>query len=94
MRTWWNGRHAGLRILCRKGVRVQVSPFALGVSMKLIAAMVLSDEGKLLPYTCQSSMSACEEEAAVTLPWHRMKALGAKVVQVEIRTLDSPEPET
>lgn len=60
--------------------------------MKLIAAMVLSDEGKLLPYTCQSSMSACEEEVAITLPgWQRMKELGAKVVQVEIRTLDSPE---
>ena len=60
--------------------------------MKRIAAMVLSDMGELLPYTCQSTMSQCEEEAARLLAaWERMKELGAKVVQVEIRTLDEKD---
>ena len=54
--------------------------------------MVLSDLGELLPYTCQSTMSQCEEEADRLLAsWARMKELGARVVQVEIRTLDEKE---
>lgn len=57
--------------------------------MKTIAAMVLSDRGELLPYTCQSTMSLCEEEAPnVLVAWDKMKMLGAKVVQVEITTLE------
>jgi hypothetical protein len=57
--------------------------------MKRLAAMVLSDKGELLPYTCQSTISQCEEEAPnVLAAWERMKELGAKVVQVEIRILD------
>lgn len=57
--------------------------------MKRIAAMVVNDMGDLLPYTCQSTMSQCEEEAALNiLAWDKLKELGARVVQVEIRTLD------
>lgn len=59
--------------------------------MKRIAAMVLNDKGELLPYTCQSTMEQCEEEMPnIVTPWgwEQMKKLGAKVVQVEIRTLD------
>jgi hypothetical protein len=57
--------------------------------MKLIAAMVLNDKGDLLPYTCQSTMEQCEEEAPkILLGWDAMKMLGAKVVQVEITTLE------
>lgn len=57
--------------------------------MKRLAAMVLSDKGELLPYTCQSTMSQCEEEAPnVLAAWEEMKKLGAKVVQVEISTLE------
>lgn len=58
--------------------------------MKTIAAMVLSDRGELLPYTCQSTMSQCEEEAPKVLAaWDKMKELGARVVQVEITTLEN-----
>ena len=54
----------------------------------MIAACVLSDLGELLAYTTQSTMSRCEEYAAETLPaWERMKELGAKVVQVEIKVV-------
>jgi len=57
--------------------------------MKRIAAMVMNERGELLPHTCQGSMDACEEEAPKVLAgWERMKELGFKVVQVEIRTLD------
>jgi hypothetical protein len=57
--------------------------------MKRIAAMVLSDLGQLIPHTCRSTISQCEEEAdEELLAWEKMKELGAKVVQVEIRTLD------
>lgn len=57
--------------------------------MKRLAAMVLNDKGELLPYTCQSTMSQCEENAEDILAgWEAMKKLGAKVVQVEVRTLD------
>ena len=57
--------------------------------MKRIAAMVLNDKGDLLPYTCQSTMEQCEEEAPkILLGWDAMKMLGAKVVQVEITTLE------
>jgi len=53
--------------------------------MKRIAAMVLSDLGELIPHTCQSTMSLCEEEAPnVLAAWPKMKELGARVVQVEI----------
>lgn len=64
--------------------------------MKRIAAVVMSDLGELLPYTCQSSMEQCEEEAPKVLAaWDKMKELGAKVVQVEITTLEEvlvPQP--
>lgn len=59
--------------------------------MKTIAAMVLNDKGDLLPYTCRHCMEACEEEMPeVFTPygWEQMKVLGAKVVQVEISTLE------
>jgi hypothetical protein len=60
--------------------------------MKIIAAMVLSDKGELLPYTCQGTMEQCEEEApnvfAGEWTWNKLKELGAKVVQVEISTLE------
>lgn len=52
---------------------------------KRIAAMVLSDEGVLLPETCRGNIEQCEEDAPnVLLGWEAMKKLGAKVVQVEI----------
>lgn len=53
----------------------------------VLAAMVLSDQGVLLPHTCRYTMQACEEEASEDLAgWERMKELGARVVQVEIHT--------
>ena len=53
--------------------------------MRELAAMVLSDQGKLLPFTCQRTMQQVEEEAPSLLAdWGKMKELGAKVVQVEI----------
>lgn len=59
------------------------------IKPKRIAAMVLSDKGELLPYTCQNTMSQCEEEAPnILVGWDKMKELGAKVVQVEITILD------
>lgn len=59
--------------------------------MKVIAAIVLNDLGQLLPYTCETTMEQCEERAAKTFPaWKKMKELGAKVVQVEIKTLENP----
>ncbi len=60
--------------------------------MKRLAAMVLSDQGVLLPHTCQSTMDAAEEQAPNVLAgWAKMKELGAKVVQIEISTLDELE---
>jgi hypothetical protein len=57
--------------------------------MKTIAAMVLNDLGQLLPYTCQSTISMCEEKANSFFPaWEKMKELGAKVVQVEISMIE------
>lgn len=54
------------------------------------AAMVKNDKGHLLPYTCRSTMSQCEEQAAGSKLWSyglwdELKRLGAKVVQVEVR---------
>jgi hypothetical protein len=58
----------------------------------MIAACVLSDLSELLAYTTQSTMSRCEEYAAETLPaWERMKELGAKVVQIEIMTVEEAD---
>jgi hypothetical protein len=55
----------------------------------MIAAMVMSDRGELLVYTCQSSKSACDEEADKVLAgWDEMKKRGAKVVQVEITVIE------
>jgi hypothetical protein len=55
-----------------------------------IAAMVLNDQGDLLPYTCQSTKERCEENAAETLPgWSRMKELGARVVQVQVVCIET-----
>lgn len=59
--------------------------------MKRIAAMVLNDLGDLLPYTCEGTMEQCEEKANELFTpqaWQKMKSFGAKVVQVEITTLD------
>lgn len=59
--------------------------------MKRIAAVVINDLGDMLPYTCDTTMQACEENACErfgTVAWEQMKKLGAKVVQVEINTLD------
>ena len=54
--------------------------------MRNIGAVVKNDKGQLLPYTCQSTMSQCEEKAAsfFSTAWPRLQELGAKVVQVEI----------
>lgn len=54
--------------------------------MRTIGAVVKNDKGQLLPYTCQSTMSQCEEKAAsfFSTAWPRLQELGAKVVQVEI----------
>lgn len=53
---------------------------------RTIGAVVKNDKGQLLPYTCQSTMSQCEEHAAkfFGVAWPRLKELGARVVQVEI----------
>lgn len=60
--------------------------------MKRVAAMVLSDRGSLLPFTCQNTVSQCEEEAPSLLcEWEKMKKNGAKIVQVEIRTMDEED---
>lgn len=54
-----------------------------------IAACVLNDQGDLLPYTCQSTKSQVEEWAAENLlAWDKLKELGCKIVQVEIKVVE------
>ena len=53
-----------------------------------IAAMLKNNHGDLLPYTCQTYTSQCEEWCEKNIPnFARHKELGAKVVQVEIREI-------
>jgi len=60
-----------------------------------IAAMLKNDQGALLPYTGQATMSRCEEWCEANLAaFGRLKELGAQVVQVEVREVstDAPAP--
>jgi hypothetical protein len=53
-----------------------------------ICAVLVNDYGQILPYTCQPTMSQCEEFCSKFFPaWDRMKELGCKIVQAEIRLL-------
>ena len=52
---------------------------------KTTCAVLVNDCGQILPYTCQPTMSQCEEFCKEFFPaWERMKELGCKVVQAEI----------
>lgn len=58
-----------------------------------IAAMLKNDQGALLPYTGQSTMSQCEEWCeANLLAFDRLKERGAKVVQVEVQEISPNAP--
>jgi hypothetical protein len=51
-----------------------------------LAACIKSDLGNLLPHTMRGSIQECEEYATTeVLAWERLKELGCKIVQVEIR---------
>lgn len=50
-------------------------------------AVVLSDKNDILSYTCQPTMSQCEEHAAVFFrpnAWNKLKNQGYKIVQAEL----------
>ena len=54
-------------------------------TLETICAVVLNDKNQILPYTCQSTIQACDEWCDENLPgWEKMKKLGAKVVQSKI----------
>lgn len=54
-----------------------------------ICAVVVNDIGQILIYTAQSTIERCEAEAVGRWgdAWYKMKELGAKVVQAELRIL-------
>ena len=53
-----------------------------------VCAVVVNEHGEPLAYTCQSTMSMCEEWAQQNLlAWDKMKELGYKVVQAELFTI-------
>jgi len=57
---------------------------------KTVCAVLVNDLGDILPYTCQSTISQCEEWCEINFPaWDRMKELGNKIVQAEIVLIDS-----
>lgn len=66
--------------------------------LKRVGACVLNDKNQLLLYTVQSTVSQCEEEAAKRWPWwDKLKAMGCRIVQVEITyvpTADEVPPPT
>lgn len=56
----------------------------------VVCAVVINQLGQVLPYTCQSPMSRCDEWAQANLTeWDKMKQLGARVMQAEIVVDDS-----
>ena len=58
---------------------------------KTIAAVVINDNGHILPYTVQSTMSQCEEHAIERWgdsTWTKLQELGCRVVQCEIVLID------
>lgn len=58
-----------------------------------VGAALKNSEGHLLAYTVQSTNSQCEEWCEANLAcFSKIKELGAKVVQVEIRELDPESP--
>lgn len=60
----------------------------LKIMTKRIAAMLKNDLGQLLPYTCQSTMSGCEEWCSENIAnFPKVLELGGKIVQVEITEL-------
>lgn len=59
------------------------------MSKSRIAAMILNDHGDLLAYSCQSTHEQVEEWAQQNLPaWDKLKELGCKIVQVEIKVVE------
>ncbi len=71
------------------GTEACYNPNELKIMKRTIGGMIVNDKGELLPYTCRSTISQCEEAAEkdeffVPGAWEKMKELGAKVVQVEI----------
>lgn len=61
---------------------------------RTFAAMVLNDLGQLLPYTCRGLISQVQEAIEDgEMPfskevWEAMQRKGAKIVSVEVKTLD------
>ena len=53
-----------------------------------ICAVLVNDKGDILPYTCQPTKSQCEEFCQEFFPaWEKMKELGCKIVQAEIKLI-------
>jgi hypothetical protein len=56
------------------------------------ASMALNSEGVLLPYTCQAWSQQVDEYCqAHILAWNAHKARGARIVQVEVLSLENPD---
>ena len=53
-----------------------------------ICAVVVNDLGEILPYSCQSTKSQCEEWCEENMFWDSVRSKGAKIVQAEIRILE------
>lgn len=54
--------------------------------MKKLAAVVVADNGCILPYTVDSTKEQCEEKAKQFFSeevWEKLKSLGAKIVLLE-----------
>lgn len=53
-----------------------------------VCAVLVNDKDEILSYTCQPTISQCEEFCQEFFPaWEKMKALGCRIVQAEINLL-------
>ncbi len=54
-----------------------------------ICAVLVNEKGQILSYTCQPTISQCEEFCTGFFPaWDTMKGLGCVIVQSEITLLE------
>ena len=57
-----------------------------------LCGVVVNDMDQILPYTCQSTVHACEEWAEENLlAWDKLQKMGARIVMAEITLFDTTQ---